>query len=621
MIGPPPARNPTLFQSFEWHTPSTPPAPHETHCSTSHYNRLTRLLPTLADLGTTSVWLPPGCKANSPEGNGYDIYDIWDLGEFQQKVVRSTKWGSKEELDGLITKARECGLELIWDAVLSHKTAGDRTDECWAVEVDKADRRVEICPPKKIEAWLRFDFPGRDQKGMKYSSMKWEAKHFNGTDWDQRAEKHAIYKIIDDPATYPRPDPQPPTATSGNTLASPRSSRFSSFLQRFTSSERALKQQARRPQDQAKVTHPKRPGKGWAEDVDGEHGNNDYLLFSNIDYAHPEVREDILNWGKWMVEDTGIEGFRLDAAQHISYGFIKEWIRKTNAAKMEKTGREAFFVGEIWTGEVPRITKWIDSVQDPSSRPNVRAFDAPLLYKFSHLSESIRQCRATKGVRSKATAESKHTKTPPEPDLRTLLRNTLLEQRPGSAVTVVTNHDTQPGQASYTPMTAQLKPLFYAFTLLREAGLPCVFWGDLYGTHGPHAEEAVGLGEGSRSLLAELMMCRKLFAYGEQRDYFDSSSCIGWTRAGTDNRYAGCAMVLSIDMQSKGLSVKKMKIGRPGEVWRDVLQNVRDETCIDEEGYGAFLAGSMGVSVFVKEYTVGVEKFPVGLDTDVYGGR
>lgn len=455
---------------------------------------------------------------------------------------------------------------------------------------------------------------------MKYSSMKWEAKHFNGTDWDQRAEKHAIYKIIDDPATYPRPDPQPPTATSGNTLASPRSSRFSSFLQRFTSSERALKQQARRPQDQAKVTHPKRPGKGWAEDVDGEHGNNDYLLFSNIDYAHPEVREDILNWGKWMVEDTGIDGFRLDAAQHISYGFIKEWIRKTNAAKMEKTGSEAFFVGEIWTGEVPRITKWIDSVQDPSSRPNVRAFDAPLLYKFSHLSESIRQCRATKGVRSKATAESKHTKTPPEPDLRTLLRNTLLEQRPGSAVTVVTNHDTQPGQASYTPMTAQLKPLFYAFTLLREAGLPCVFWGDLYGTHGPHAEEAVGLGEGSRSLLAELMMCRKLFAYGEQRDYFDLSSCIGWTRAGTDNRHAGCAVVLSIDMQSKGLSVKKMKIGRPGEVWRDVLQNVRDETCIDEEGYGAFLAGSMGVSVFVKKDTVGVEKFPVGLDTDVYGG-
>lgn len=142
MIGPPPARNPTLFQSFEWHTPSTPPAPHETHCSTSHYNRLTRLLPTLADLGTTSVWLPPGCKANSPEGNGYDIYDIWDLGEFQQKVVRSTKWGSKEELDGLITKARECGLELIWDAVLSHKTAGDRTDECWAVEVDKAGKIV-----------------------------------------------------------------------------------------------------------------------------------------------------------------------------------------------------------------------------------------------------------------------------------------------------------------------------------------------------------------------------------------------------------------------------------------------------------------------------------------------
>jgi alpha-amylase len=83
------------------------------------------------------LWLPPGCKANNPKGNGYDIYDLWDLGEFEQKGSRNTKWGSREELDDLMRKARELEIDIVWDAVLNHKTAGDAKEETWAVEVDK----------------------------------------------------------------------------------------------------------------------------------------------------------------------------------------------------------------------------------------------------------------------------------------------------------------------------------------------------------------------------------------------------------------------------------------------------------------------------------------------------
>ena len=122
-------RNKTILQTFEWHTPSSP--------ISSHYSRLTSRLPTFANLGITHLWLPPGCKANNPQGNGYDIYDLWDLGEFEQKGARSTKWGSREELDELIKGCRMLGLEVIWDAVLNHKQAGDATEEAWAVEVDK----------------------------------------------------------------------------------------------------------------------------------------------------------------------------------------------------------------------------------------------------------------------------------------------------------------------------------------------------------------------------------------------------------------------------------------------------------------------------------------------------
>jgi alpha-amylase len=82
------------------------------------------------------MWLPPGCKANNPQGNGYDCYDLWDLGEFDQKWTRSTKWGSRQELRDLAETMKRENVECIWDAVLNHKTAGDATEEAWAVEVD-----------------------------------------------------------------------------------------------------------------------------------------------------------------------------------------------------------------------------------------------------------------------------------------------------------------------------------------------------------------------------------------------------------------------------------------------------------------------------------------------------
>jgi hypothetical protein len=144
----PTAQNKILLQSFEWHTPSPHPQKQQ-----SHYALLTSLLPSLSQLGITSLWLPPGCKANDPsgKGNGYDCYDLWDLGEFDQKWRREVKWGSKGELERLVEKAREMGapgggeeggggdgegVEVVWDAVLSHKTAGDDVEETWAVEVD-----------------------------------------------------------------------------------------------------------------------------------------------------------------------------------------------------------------------------------------------------------------------------------------------------------------------------------------------------------------------------------------------------------------------------------------------------------------------------------------------------
>lgn len=135
--------NRTLFQTFEWHTPSSP--------QRSHYKRLAHLLPKLVDVGVTGFWLGPGCKANNPNGNGYDIYDLWDLGEFDQKGTRGTKWGNREELDELLKIANEYDVDCTWDAVLNHKTSGDCTQQdVWAVEVDKEGGAASTCAESEL---------------------------------------------------------------------------------------------------------------------------------------------------------------------------------------------------------------------------------------------------------------------------------------------------------------------------------------------------------------------------------------------------------------------------------------------------------------------------------------
>ena len=52
----------------------------------------------LAEAGFTAVWLPPAYKGvNGAADVGYGVYDLYDLGEFEQKGSVRTKYGTKEQ--------------------------------------------------------------------------------------------------------------------------------------------------------------------------------------------------------------------------------------------------------------------------------------------------------------------------------------------------------------------------------------------------------------------------------------------------------------------------------------------------------------------------------------------
>lgn len=125
-----PRDNATLFQAFEWYLPS----------DAAHWRRLEAALPALQHLGLSSLWLPPACKAGWYTGNGYDIYDLYDLGEFHQKGSVHTKWGTKAELVALAERARERGMGVLFDTVLNHRAAADAAEEVAAVKVNPKGR-------------------------------------------------------------------------------------------------------------------------------------------------------------------------------------------------------------------------------------------------------------------------------------------------------------------------------------------------------------------------------------------------------------------------------------------------------------------------------------------------
>ena len=175
-------------------------------------------------------------------------------------------------------------------------------------------------------------------------------------------------------------------------------------------------------------------------------------------------------------------------------------------------------------------------------------------------------------------------------DMGAIFRDSLVGNRPQCAVTFVDNHDTQPGQALSSFIPAW--PLAYALILLRKDGLPCVFYGDYYGI--PH--DGIGPVPGLRTLLR----LRKKWAYGEQRDYLDDSSLVGFVRTGDEEHPdSGMAVVLTDSVEGK----KVMEMGSrfAGAAFYDAMGRFDQPVILDGEGKGEFPARGGSVSVWVPE--------------------
>lgn len=442
------------------------------------WNLLYKQAEKLKEIGFTSIWIPPATKGGAGASDvGYGVYDLWDLGEFDQKGSKRTKYGTKEELIKALKKLHKHNLKVYFDAVLNHRFGADDTEI------------VELEDGSEAEVWTKFNFPGR---GKKYSSYKLTWRCFDGVDWNERSHEIGSYLF---------------------------------------------------------------EGKDW----DWSYGE-DLLMGADLDYNDTKVKEDVIKWGKWIINDLNFDGFRLDAAKHIDNGFISYFINEIN----NSNNKNVFFGGEAWIENQDTLVDFLNQIDVD----NFNVFDYPLRSKFVKMKNR-------------------------NIDMNILKDSGLVNQEryKNKAITFVDTHDTDRDELDNNiESVSHYKYHAYCYILMREEGLPTIYWKDYF----------------TRKMskkLKNLIKARKEYAYGkgiESPATDENTYC--YIREGI-NEKTGLVMLITIDKSGDKI-VKKIDAKNPNAVYFDITGNINHTVVTDENGIGKFpvkATENEGWTVWVKK--------------------
>lgn len=171
------------------------------------------------------------------------------------------------------------------------------------------------------------------------------------------------------------------------------------------------------------------------------------------------------DWGYWMADEIGFDGFRLDFVRGFQETFVADWVNQLPALG----GSQRFIVGEYW-GDAESIHSWVTNVANGTSTvtsttttgADADAFDFPL--KFA-LNDIVNNTSGSADI----TATLDHAG---------MIRNSSGYSLSGTdIVTFVDNHDTGKEHDKWVFSDWDMA---YAYTLTHE-GRPCIFYSHYYG--------------------------------------------------------------------------------------------------------------------------------------------
>lgn len=175
---------------------------------------------------------------------------------------------------------------------------------------------------------------------------------------------------------------------------------------------------------------------------------NDFNTFDT------SVQTRLGDWGKWLINTVGFDGFRLDFVRGFQEQFVADWVNGLPLVN----GVQPFIVGEYWGADY-RIKNWVNTIA--SLGADVDGFDFPLKNTLTDMCNSSGSDFDMSWLNHAG-----------------LVRNNAGNSLPGtSVVTFLDNHDTGKEHDKWVTKDFHLG---YAYLLTHE-GRPCIFYPHFFG--------------------------------------------------------------------------------------------------------------------------------------------
>lgn len=201
------------------------------------------------------------------------------------------------------------------------------------------------------------------------------------------------------------------------------------------------------------------------------------------------VQPRLIDWGEWLTETAGFDGYRLDFVRGIQESFIADWLE----AMPLKNGQQRFAVGEFWTQHKYRLKDWVNAISNNGAAASV--FDFPLRDDLK------RMCNAEPNFNMAWLNHSG------------LIRDQSNAVAANRVVTFLENHDTG---KEHDKWITQDRDMGYAFILFAQ-GRPCVFYSHYFEVQQVDAGNSsytTGPESGLKTKINQLVGIRKRYLEG-----------------------------------------------------------------------------------------------------------
>lgn len=322
------------------------------------------------------------------------------------------------------------------------------------------------------------------------------------------------------------------------------------------------------------------------------------------------------DWGYWMADEIGFDGFRLDFVRGFQETVVADWVNNLPLL----SGSQRFIVGEYW-GNAQSIHSWVTNVDAGTSTvtsatttgADVDAFDFPLKFALNSITNN-----------TSGSADITSTL-----DHASMVRNNGGYSLSGTqTVTFVDNHDTGKEHDKWVSSDWDMA---YAYILTHE-GRPCVFYSHYYGVEQEDAHGSTYTTQAPTSLqndIDNLIHIRNnylggglevLSADGSPHPSADAADVYVARRSGNGTKTGAIIVINDNNSSTKGLWVDHTT---GSSLWSDTyLVNVEtgDSTFVYSDGRVYVEAPSRDFAVYVpaSEFstTLPKSKVPGGKNTE-----